>query len=407
MNLDLVLKNITDSVIITKNGIISEWSGISDVLFKDKDFIKGKSFIELLENKASESYEHIEKGKVFVYYPTQKSIKLVSRSDDQNGETIWIFHDMSHRVKIDSFMDEYYDNMYLSLNKIIEEKTKDLISINTHLEELVDERTRLLEEKNNSLMETLEKLKVTQNKLIQAEKISSLGSIIVGLAHNINTPLGVCITATSYLHETVIKDKNYGDMKNLEVSFDLLSGNLSKINNLINSMKEFTGHNFILYKEKFNMKSLVDELVLNFKEQFDKGGHNVIVDINDSINLFDYKMLYKQIFNSLLDNSLIHGLNGTRDKSVIISVLKKEEILELVVKNNGKMINSDELSRLFDPFYTTSNSSGHKGLGLSNLLAIVNNSLNGVIKAVIEDDFVIFKIDVPLLEVASSLSNDK
>lgn len=397
MELELILKNLTDSVIITKQGEIKEWSGITESILGINNSIKGTLLVDLLNRNSSENIEDIMKGKVFKYKLTGKSIKLVSNSNTDNNECIWIFHDMSNRIKIDSFMDEYYDNMYQSLNKIIEEKTRDLKSINAHLEELVEKRTKLLGEKNTYLEETLKTLKVTQNKLIQSEKISSLGRIIVGLAHNINTPLGVCITASSYLEENITKSTNellnYDDIK---VSFGLLTRNLSKISSLIDSMKSFSGQNLALYKENFNLKDLVDEIAESYTDELKHGNHKIIINITSDINLYDYKKLYFQIFTSLIDNCLIHGFKGKTERELIISgKLVNNNMLELVIKNNGKMIKQELIGKLFDPFYTTSYNTGHKGLGLSNIHTIVNDSLNGDIFAFIENEYVTFKIEIP------------
>jgi signal transduction histidine kinase len=245
---------------------------------------------------------------------------------------------------------------------------------------------------NSELKRALETIQQTQEQLIQSEKLVSLGGLVAGVAHEINTPLGVSVTAASYLRE---RSNNLNEMfqsgklkrldleKYIEMSDEttnILLLNLNKASNLISSFKQIAVDQTVEEKRTINIREYVDEILLSLNPKLKKTRVNVQVFCPVDLEIYTFPGGLSQIITNLLVNSLVHAYNDEDQGYISINILKNENILELIYSDDGKGIEKEDLGKIFDPFFTTKRGSGGTGLGLNIVYNIVTQKYGGSIK---------------------------
>ena len=274
---------------------------------------------------------------------------------------------------------------------------------NIDLEEKVQKRTERLEK-------SLISLKKTQDYLVQSEKMIALGGLVAGVAHEINTPLGIAITSSSFLNEeTEEMEKNYLENKmtnknfknyleNTKESTTMILKNLMRAAKLVRGFKQVAVDQTSEEKRKFNVKSYIYEILESLHSKLKKTKHKIIVICSEELKLDSYPGSFAQIITNLIINSLIHGFEHEKNGEIKIEVIDKKDEVTLIYKDNGKGIAEEEINKVFDPFYTTKRGQGGIGLGTYVIYNIVVELLNGKIKCQsTEGDGVIFTINIPKL----------
>lgn len=247
------------------------------------------------------------------------------------------------------------------------------------LQELVADRTK--------------ELKESQKNLIEAEKIASLGALVAGVSHELNTPVGVALTAASFITESSerIKSRIKEDLvkKDELVNFiedNLESGNitvssLKKAVELVNSFKQLAVDQTSEVKRDINLYDLINRIYASVKYSRKDLELNLVNNIDKEIHLFSTVGDFVQIFTNLMQNSIVHGFNNRKKGSIYLSSVIKDNNLVIDFKDNGVGIPENQLSRIFEPFYTTDRSKGGTGLGLSIIYNMVRK-LGGTIEAI-------------------------
>ncbi|WP_457569836.1 sensor histidine kinase [Desulfurobacterium sp.] len=269
--------------------------------------------------------------------------------------------------------------------------------LSDHIENLdkkVAERTEELHKKNQELENTLKKLKETQKQLIESEKMAALGSLVAGVAHEVNTPIGIGVTAASHLNlkakefmkkykEGTLKRSDFEKfMETLEQSTEIILSNLERAAELIRSFKKIAVDQSIDEKRKINLKNYLKELLLSLRPKWKKTKHQVVLECPDNIEIETYPGAISQIITNLISNSLIHAFDSKKEGIMKIQVGKKDGKIILRYSDNGKGIPEDIQEKIFDPFFTTKRGQGGTGLGLHILYNIVTRKLNGNIKCI-------------------------
>nr|WP_243147411.1 AAA family ATPase [Scytonema sp. UIC 10036] len=261
---------------------------------------------------------------------------------------------------------------------------KNLQEFNQNLEQLVGKRTQ-------ELSETLLNLKATQSKLIEAEKMASLGGLVAGVAHEINTPVGIGVTVASALveHTSDFCSKyQSGAMKrsDLEKFFELTtqSGNTLLINlnraaELIQSFKQVAVDQSSEVQRVFNFQNYLNEILIQLKPKLKTSKHTIEIYGEQDIVLDSYPGAFSQIVTNLLMNSLIHAYEQEDCGKIVFSFQQVDEQLQLEYSDDGKGIPPENLSKIFEPFFTTKRSQGGSGLGLSLVYNLVTQKLKGEI----------------------------
>jgi len=241
------------------------------------------------------------------------------------------------------------------------------------------------------LQESLEKLEETQKILIESEKMASLGSLVSGIAHELNTPLGVGLTGISQIdHELKKLESNYKeDMLTEEalkayitIMNKLVQTIRDRLNNavtLVKSFKQISLDQHLEDQREFNLKQYVDSIVFSIHAQLNDKQITVNNTIDDSIVLDSYPGIFSQIFSNLILNSIKHAFDEGGDNRINISVELTDQFI-INYEDNGKGISLEHEKKIFDPFFTTKRGEGGSGLGLHIIYNLITQQLGGTVK---------------------------
>ncbi|MGE4560629.1 MAG: ATP-binding protein, partial [Desulfobulbus sp.] len=272
---------------------------------------------------------------------------------------------------------------------IAEEKLRHL---NEELEERVAQRTSELAKTNLDLKQTLEDLQRTQKHLVMSEKLAALGELVAGVAHEVNTPVGVALSAGSTLAEksrALNELFDQGEMKRSDLTqylgdvkegTDMVVMNLGRASELIRSFKMVAADQVSENKRLFNVKSYINEILLSLRPKLKKTPHHVVVECADDLMIESYPGAFSQILTNFIINSLVHGFSADQAGEIRIEVKKSGETLNITYKDNGRGMPPDVRDRIFEPFFTTARSQGSTGLGLHIVFNIVTRTLQGTIE---------------------------
>lgn len=248
-----------------------------------------------------------------------------------------------------------------------------------------------IEKTNRELMKTLQTLKETQDQLIESEKMAALGDLVAGVAHEINTPLGNGIMASSHLQDQNKKIRElyeHGKMskKNFEDYIYLgnemgerVQINLQRASELIQNFMKVAVDQSHFVKEVFGIKSYLQMVINSLQPSLKKLKPEIEITCDETIELNSYPGAFSQIVTNLVNNSLLHGF-ATDSKNVI--TLQFEELETGVLfryADNGKGISEENLKKIFTPFFTTKRARGGTGLGLHIVYNLIRQKIGGTI----------------------------
>ncbi len=246
-----------------------------------------------------------------------------------------------------------------------------------------------LEQANKELNLSLEALELTRDQLVQSAKMAALGELVAGVAHEINTPVGVGVTAASFLESKTREFQtmyNAGELKRSElenylttvgeVSNSILI-NMVRAAELISSFKQVAVDQSSENRRRFNLKEYMDEILLSLRPRYKKTSHVIQITCEQDIELNSFPGAFSQILSNLIMNSLIHGFDGLENRAIDIGVTCKEGQVIFVYQDNGRGIDPQQREKVFDPFYTTMRGKGGTGLGMSIVFNLVTQTLKG------------------------------
>jgi len=252
----------------------------------------------------------------------------------------------------------------------------------------------MLEKNNRALQESLDKLNIAQASLVESAKMASLGGLVAGVAHEINTPLGVSITAVSHLTETsntlsenfmlnkvTRKDfAHYTDEANH--CLNLISVNLERTANLVNSFQLVAVDQSDQDFRSYNGKEYINDILNSLQPALNKKDCQLILQCNDDITLFGDPSVLTQIITNLVMNSLTHGFEGSSEGKIDIEITTKNNVLTFNYKDSGCGIREEHQDKVFEPFFTTKRGRGNSGLGMHIVFNLVTQSLKGTIDCI-------------------------
>lgn len=265
--------------------------------------------------------------------------------------------------------------------------------IESELELRVESRTQELAGRNHELSQAIEQLKLTQNKLVQSEKLASLGSIVAAVAHELNTPIGnarVVASSLSSRTEEFVRESEHNLRKSDLLDYIdhanqaclLLERSLVRAADLINSFKRVAADQTSSQRRPFDLRETLLEIASTLRPSFKKSGHELILEIPPGIEMESYPGPLGQVIGNLINNALLHAFDDLQHGNMRLSVSREAEQdqVRIVFCDDGAGIPADSLSRIFDPFYTTKLGAGGSGLGLN----IVHNIITGILGGEIE-----------------------
>ncbi|MFZ6759007.1 ATP-binding protein [Undibacterium sp. Ji50W] len=266
---------------------------------------------------------------------------------------------------------------------------QEIRNMNTTLERRVSERTQALEAANSELTVVLENLQRAQRELLRTEKMAALGSLVAGIAHELNTPIGTSVTVASTLAQhtdDVLLEFDKGMrrsvleeyLRNAKTGADLLLRNLSKASELVISFKQVAVDRTSANRRLFALDEMLSELIVTLGPTIRKTRHDIILKVPPKLMMDSYPGPLGQVLTNLINNAFIHAFEGDYRGTVSITArVVDEKFAEIVVSDDGKGILEANLGRIFDPFFTTRLGQGGSGLGLNIAYNLVSEVLCG------------------------------
>ncbi|MBL8492535.1 MAG: PAS domain S-box protein [Rhodocyclaceae bacterium] len=258
------------------------------------------------------------------------------------------------------------------------------------LEQRVARRTEDLSRSNRQLSETLETLRHAQDELVRSEKLASLGTLVAGVAHELNTPLGNSLMVATTLAEKHADFGRLADSGQLRRSvlatyvgqadeaLRMLIRNLHQASELIGHFKRLAVDQTSTQRRAFDLREIVDDVLLSVGPQFRKTSHRVENLVPAALAFDSYPGPLGQILTNLLSNALLHGFEGLKSRSVTVGARSTDnDRVVISVADDGRGIPADIQGRIFDPFFTTRMGRGGSGLGLHIVYTLVTRVLGG------------------------------
>ena len=295
-------------------------------------------------------------------------------------------------------------------NKKITEQNEKIIKANEELQDvntLLEEQQEELMQQKEELQSTLENLQKTQEQLVESEKMAAIGGLVAGVAHEINTPVGIGITAISSLQDDIQRmtgmyekeEISREDFKEfLQSSHDvsrLIQKNLERTASLVQSFKQVSTDQVTEQQRVFEFKEYLNDILVSLQPKFRGKKIDFKMDYDEKLKLNSYPGVYAQIFTNLLLNSLQHGFPEKDTGTISIKAEINKELLNIQYRDDGAGISKKDLPHIFEPFYTSDQHGS--GLGLNIVYNLVKQKLHGIITC--ESDpgkGVLFKIEIPM-----------
>jgi C4-dicarboxylate-specific signal transduction histidine kinase len=292
----------------------------------------------------------------------------------------------------------------------VRQREVDLRDLNAELEARVQARTEDLEMANAELSAAMNTLEQAQDELVRSEKMAALGSLVAGVAHELNTPIGNSLMVASTLQERTDEFES-GIEKGLtrtalnrqlstsrEAAASLVR-NLQRAGELIASFKQVAVDQTTSARRRFALDEVVHEIILTLSPALKKMPWKIESDVPTGIWLESYPGPLGQVLTNLINNAVLHAFDGLSVGMIRVGARSLDESsMQLTLSDDGNGILPEHLPRIFDPFFTTRMGRGGTGLGLSICHNIVENILGGRVNvASTPGQGTVFTLTLPLV----------
>ncbi|RMB04810.1 sensor histidine kinase [Eilatimonas milleporae] len=256
----------------------------------------------------------------------------------------------------------------------------------------IDQQRQLLEHQNKEMQDTMSALWQTQDKLVQSEKLAALGGLVAGIAHEVNTPVGLVVSGASQLQGEIhhlrklfetnqVKRADFERFLGLGEELSLLTmNNAERAADLIKSFKRVSADQTSQQRTTIDLTTYIKDVLTSLKPMVRKTPHQVVMDGPEGISLTTNPGALGQVITNLVTNALTHAFPDNRPGTVRVTVADRGDTVHLTVADNGRGIPAETRARIFEPFFTTRRGEGSTGLGLH----IVHNFVVGALKGTIE-----------------------
>lgn len=294
------------------------------------------------------------------------ALDRTTTSDDELSEVVSALNSMRQSLKQD-----------ISHRKQVEQQ---LAILNERLEARVELRTKELLQTNQALTRTVNKLRSTQSQLVESEKMAALGNLVAGVAHEINTPIGIGLTAASFLEDRAHAEARLHptDFTALAIeSSSLITSNLKRAAQLVHAFKQVSADQSSEQPRQFYVAEYLQEILLSMAPRLKQCHPEIMLNCPPQLTLFSYPGALYQIIVNLIQNSLIHGFAEKSGGKIWIQVTSSDKQLQIDYSDNGCGIDETVRPRVFEPFFTTRRHAGSTGLGLHIAYNLSTQRLNG------------------------------
>ncbi|MDM8551078.1 ATP-binding protein [Desulfobacterales bacterium HSG2] len=265
-------------------------------------------------------------------------------------------------------------------------------SLAAQVRDLVENLEHRVAERTLQLQESLENLRKAQDHLVQSEKMAALGGLVAGVAHEINTPVGIGISEASFLKEETkgfsesyssgsLKRSDFEEyIKDATESATSILTNLGRAADLIASFKQVAADQSSDERRRFALKPYIREILVSLSPKFKKTSHAITLNCPEDLEIDSFPGAFSQIITNFVTNSLLHGFEGIESGEIRFDATTKGEELLFRYSDNGRGMNEESVGQVFDPFFTTKRTSGGTGLGMHIVFNLVTQTLGGEIK---------------------------
>lgn len=241
-----------------------------------------------------------------------------------------------------------------------------------------------------------EKLRLA-GELQESLKLESLGLTIAGIAHDLNTPIGVAITATSHL-DACLRDisgklsqqpenpATQDLLSDINESISLVKTNLRKAAELVSSFKKTSADAARTEWRQIDLRVFFDTLLVALSPITRRANCAITLECPEGLTLYTEPGSLSQVITNLVVNATIHAFNGTSNRQISIRVENLDKSIKIYVADNGSGMSDDVLAKVFTPFFTTNRSAGGSGLGLFSVKRTVDQVLKGKVSVVSRRD---------------------
>ena len=299
--------------------------------------------------------------------------------------------DISSRKKVEAELLE----LNRTLEDKVEQRTQDLLASNQQLAAAVEELNVMNEEMltiNAELASSNNKLKEMQAYLVESEKMAALGGLVAGVAHEVNTPIGVSVTAASHmadiaeeLVELYKSNQLDGDlietlMADVEKASKIIVKNLNHAGFLIQNFKQLSVDQSMEPQREFELGKYLDDILTSIGPTYKKSNVTIKTHYKEKLMINGWPGAFTQIITNLVINSMQHAFLPGEKGQIDIELSRKGDGFLIIFRDNGHGMHKDVADKIFEPFFTTKRSSGGTGLGLSIVYTIVTQRYRGSIR---------------------------
>ncbi len=337
------------------------------------------------------------------------SYNMEKRYVHKNGHTLWA------HLTVSIVLEEEGEHPTFSIGMVedIRERKQAEEALHRSKEELeqrVIERTSDLQRSNQDLQHSLEELKAAQQQLVESEKMASLGGLVAGVAHEVNTPVGVGVTAASHLrgqvqtyykkyHSNSLTRGDFEDFLNTaDSSSEMILSNLKRAADLVRSFKQIAVDYTNEEQRPLRLKAYLQDILQSLHPRFKRTQHTVSIECEEDFVVLTYPGVLSQILTNLLVNSLEHGLRDIEQGIIHIEIVQAPSFWSLEYRDSGVGIPIEHQRKIFEPFFTTRRNEGGSGLGLHIVYNLITQTLKGQIHCTSEvHQGAQFNIEIPFI----------
>ena len=347
-------------------------------------------------------WERVQEG-----IATRKPFKARYRIHTAAGKEKWVneqgvgvFEDNGALVALEGFITDVTDLIRAE---------EGLRRLNEELEQRVADRTLELRQANRALEASLVSLRQAQTHLVESEKMAALGGLVAGVAHEINTPVGIGVTAASFLEmqtkalaallagDRLKKSDLEKYIQRATDTADSILNNLNRAADLIKSFKQVAVDQTAEERRRFLLREYIDNILMSLRPSYKRTRHTIQVVCSRELALFSYPGAFSQIISNLIMNSMIHGFEGIEAGRIELQVSVADGKLLFRYSDNGKGMPPEVVKKIFEPFFTTKRLPEGTGLGMHIVYNLVTQMLGGKITCTsTEGEGTVFTIIIPL-----------
>ncbi|ANW26174.1 ammonium transporter [Vibrio coralliilyticus] len=272
-----------------------------------------------------------------------------------------------------------------------------IVSLRSLIDEVEDEienQAMQIETSEHSIQTLIEKFKRTQDQLMEAEKMSALTGMVVGVAHELNTPLGISVTSLSVLSEqleqvakkfserTITTDDLNRFLNVANECVEMIVNNIERSVDLVSKLKQINQKMTTEEPKLIDLKPMLNDAVLHVKDTLLQKSIEVEIECEETLQAYLPPISLQCVVEELLNNSAQHGFNGGQDEEqhvIMVNVHQSSSRIDIIVEDNGVGIAPENQKKIFQPFFTTLRARGGTGLGLHMVYNICTQKLAGAI----------------------------